>query len=310
MTSFKVEQLPSPLNVLGEGPHWSIEHQCLYYNDIYGGTIHRYDYAQNKTYTATIDGFPVISFIIPVEGDNQKFIIGTDKKVTLIEWDGVSEQGKFIKTVGEVEFDLPDNRFNDAKTDSRGRFYGGTMRLEAKGDIFEARLGTFYRYDALKQKFVGLKKNIGVSNGLCWNEAGNLFYYIDSCDLDVKEYHVDENGDLSNERKVIDFTVNGARPSFVPDGMTIDTDGNLYVATFGGSTVYKINPKKGKIELEIKFPCEQITSAAFGGPNLDILFVTTAAKEFKSPQPAPAGALFKVTGLGVKGTPMHNVNLG
>lgn len=61
--------------------------------------------------------------------------------------------------------------------------------------------------------------------------------------------------------------------------------------------------------LEIKIPAEQVTSAAFGGPNLDILFVTTAAKEFSSPQPAPAGALFKVTGLGVTGTKMYSVKL-
>lgn len=67
--------------------------------------------------------------------------------------------------------------------------------------------------------------------------------------------------------------------------------------------------RTGKVELEIKLPCEQVTSAAFGGPNLDILYVTTAAKEFKSPQPAPAGALFAVTGLGVKGTPMYPVDL-
>jgi len=112
----------------------------------------------------------------------------------------------------------------------------------------------------------------------------------------------------ANGRVVIDFTVDGKRPDFVPDGMTIDSDGYLYVATFGASKVFKINPTTGAIELEIKFPAEQVTSAAFGGPNLDILFVTTAAKEFKSPQPAPAGQLFKVTGLG-KGLPMKSVKL-
>lgn len=113
----------------------------------------------------------------------------------------------------------------------------------------------------------------------------------------------------ANERVVIDFKINGERPPFVPDGMTIDANGSLYVATFGGSTVYKINPSNGAVELEIKFPAEQVTSAAFGGPNLDILYVTTASKEFKSKQPVPAGKLFMVTGLGVKGTPMTSVKL-
>lgn len=67
--------------------------------------------------------------------------------------------------------------------------------------------------------------------------------------------------------------------------------------------------RTGKIELEIKIPAEQVTSVAFGGPNLDILYVTTASKEFKSPQPAPAGSLFKVTNLGAKGTKMTSVKL-
>lgn len=113
----------------------------------------------------------------------------------------------------------------------------------------------------------------------------------------------------ANERVVIDFKVNGERPPFVPDGMTIDAEGSLYIATFGGNTIYKVHPKSGKVLLEIKIPAEQVTSAAFGGPNLDILYVTTAGKEFSSPQPPPAGALFKVTGLGVKGTKMTSVKL-
>lgn len=113
----------------------------------------------------------------------------------------------------------------------------------------------------------------------------------------------------ANERVVIDFTINGTRPDFVPDGMTIDANGSLYVATFGASKVFKINPVSGCIELEIKIPAEQVTSVAFGGPKLDILFVTTAGKEFKSKQPPPAGKLFKVTGLGVTGLAMTSVKL-
>lgn len=112
----------------------------------------------------------------------------------------------------------------------------------------------------------------------------------------------------ANGRVVIDFTINGSRPNFVPDGMTIDKDGYIYVATFGASKIFKINPSTGAIELEIKIPAEQVTSCAFGGPNLDILYVTTAGKEFKSKQPPPAGKLFKITGLGV-GLPMKSVKL-
>lgn len=123
----------------------------------------------------------------------------------------------------------------------------------------------------------------------------NFFYLFLSCAV-------------ANEVVIIDFTVNGERPNFVPDGMTIDTDGNLYVATFGGWKLYKINPKTRSIEMEIKMPCEQVTSAAFGGPNLDILYVTTASHERGTKQPPPSGRLFKITGLG-KGFPMKSVKL-
>ncbi|XP_063704399.1 regucalcin-like isoform X2 [Culicoides brevitarsis] len=310
MPSYKVEQVTvAPLNVLGEGPHWDADRQCLYWNDIYGGTIHRYDEKENKAYQATVEGEPVIGFIIPVFGHPDQFILGTGTRVIRISWDGKSPKATKIGIVGEVEQDRTNTRFNDAKVDPRGRLFAGTMRLEECGDIFAARWGTFYRYTKT-DGFKGLKTHIGVSNGLTWNEKTNKFYYIDSCDLDVKEFDYEpRTGEISNERKVINLD-NGVRPPpFVPDGMTSDTEGNLYVATFGGSKILKINPTTGKIIMEIMIPAEQVTSCAFGGPNLDTLYVTTAKKEFKNKQPPPAGGLFKITGLGVTGVKMYSVLL-
>jgi gluconolactonase len=132
MASYKVEVVESsPISVLGEGPHWDVERQSLYYNDIYGDvqSISRYDYREEKTYNAVIPGHPVISFIIPVAGTKDEFIVGSGKKIVLIKWDGKSSTAPAVKTVGEVESSLPENRFNDAKCDPSGRFYGGTMRI-------------------------------------------------------------------------------------------------------------------------------------------------------------------------------------
>lgn len=91
--------------------------------------------------------------------------------------------------------------------------------------------------------------------------------------------------------------------------MTIDADGFLYMATWGASKILRIDPASGQVVSEIEFPAKQITSAAFGGPNLDILYVTSAATERDGAQPKPAGALFAVTGLGVRGLPMNKVRL-
>ncbi|XP_055326181.1 regucalcin-like [Sitodiplosis mosellana] len=317
--SFKVEAVPSPKSILGEGPHWDEQLQSLFYNDIYGteASILRYDFKENKTYSAKIDGEKIVGFIIPVANTTKtceldEYAVGICRRVGIVHWDGKSPKALLGPIAFEVEDDKPENRFNDAKADPVGRFYGGTMRQESKGDLFDVAAGTFYKYikgDGVYELLHG----IYVSNGMAWNESTNKFYYIDSCKFNVREYDWDPStGDISNERIAIDFKVNGKNPPFIPDGMTIDTDGNLYVATYGGSKVLKVDPKKGKIVLEIPIPARQVTSVCFGGPNLDILYVTSASAPANAAaiglhpddkQSELDGRLFKVTGLGVKGFP-------
>lgn len=131
-SSYKVEVVEaSPMSVLGEGPHWDIDRQSLYYIDIYGTnqSVSRYDYNEDKTYNAKIPGYPLVSFIIPVDKTNDQFLVGVGKKLLIIQWDGKSSEAKAVNVVGEVESDMPENRFNDGKCDPFGRFYGGTMRM-------------------------------------------------------------------------------------------------------------------------------------------------------------------------------------
>lgn len=85
--------------------------------------------------------------------------------------------------------------------------------------------------------------------------------------------------------------------------MTIDTDGYLWVALFNGSAVIKVDPKIGTVVDKVAIPAEQVTSVTFGGPNLDILFVTTASFNLVSEQKPPCGSTFMVTGIGAKGYP-------
>lgn len=230
----------------------------------------------------------------------------------MIAWDGRSATTKVVRIVGEVEqgAEFKTNRFNDGKCDKNGRLYAGTMRLEECGDIFDAANGSLYKYEKKRNSFDWLKGQIGVSNGLAWNDTTNKFYYIDSCQLDVKEFDYNpETGAIENERQVIDFRVNGEKPEFVPDGMTIDAQGFLYVCTWGGSRIIRVEPTSGKIDMEIQFPTTRITSAAWGGPKLDILFVTTASKQVEEQFPPPAGGLFKVTGLNAVGTKMYRAKV-
>ncbi|XP_011177931.2 regucalcin [Zeugodacus cucurbitae] len=299
--SYQIEPIPNGETLIGEGPHWDIETQNLYFVDIDVDRVLRYDYKENKTYSAKIEGEEFASFIIPVEGENGKFVVGCGRRVVVIAWDGVSPKAQVVRVVREVqpgdEFAL--NRLNDGKADPRGRLFAGTMYNDQK-DLFSKRKGELYSFEKGKPAAL-IKGDIGISNGLAWNEKAKKFYFIDSVDYNVKEYDYNvETGVASNPRVVF------KHGSHLPDGMTIDSDGNIYICTFTGATVYKVNPSTAEVLLEIKMPCKQITSAAFGGPNLDILYVTTSKL---NDQPSPAGNTFKVTGLGVKGLPMTKVQL-
>lgn len=305
---FHVSVLPSPKSHLGEGPHWDECKQSLYYSDITGAAILRYDFNENKIYSATVDGESLVSFIIPVANATKtcefdEYALGLSRRVGVVHWDGITSRAVIGPIAFEVEDDGSDNRFNDAKADPVGRFYGGTMRSEKSGPILEVASGKLYKY--IKGDGVyPLLENIYISNGLAWNEEKNKFYYIDSGKFNVREYDWDRStGDISNERVVIDLSDNGKNPGYIPDGMTIDVEGNLYVACFGGSKVIKIDPIKGKILLEIPIPAPQVTSVAFGGPDLDILFVTTANLPELGKTTEFSGRLFQVTGLKTKGFP-------
>lgn len=134
----------------------------------------------------------MVSFIIPVEGTTDEFAVGINRRIGVVRWDGKSPKATLLRIALEVEPEAryKTNRFNDAKADPHGRFFGGTMRLEECGDIFDAAEGSFYRF-AQDQAVAKLKTNIGVSNGLAWNEKTNKFYFIDTCASDVKEFDYD-----------------------------------------------------------------------------------------------------------------------
>lgn len=244
----------------------------------------------------------MIGFIVPVEGNEDEFIVGADNRLVVIKWNGVSKTAAVIRNYAEVDQNIKSTRFNDGKVDPRGRIYSGTMRSEKHGDIRETRLGTLYRFDGGIS--IALRKNVNISNGLAWNEATNKFYYIDSGDHDVKEYDWNPStGEISNSKVVLELE--NKECGF--DGMTIDENGFLYIATFGEGVVKKFDPRARQVVHEIKIPnAMQITSVAFGGPNLDELFVTTAAI---TGFPGPNGRLFKVTGLGSKGTQMYEAKI-
>ncbi|XP_014356902.2 regucalcin-like [Papilio machaon] len=296
--SVSVKKVTEPV-LIGEGPHWDAEAQALYFVSIDEMTIHKY-VPETGLHTKTkLDGR--VSFIISLEGTTDHFVVGLERKLVIIKWDGgEGSKVEIIKELAEVDIELPTNRLNDGKVDPKGRLFAGSLGQMTPSGEFEKEKGSLYRLD--ERGCVKLFDRVNVSNGLAWDLKEKAFYYIDSMDYKISRYDYDvESGNISNKSYIFDFKKNEVNGG--PDGMTIDTDGNLWIAIFYESCVLKVDPRSGNILDKVVIPANQITSVTFGGRNMDTLFVTTASLNLGEEQKPPCGATFMVTGLGVRGHP-------
>ncbi|KAL2747294.1 regucalcin-like isoform X1 [Vespula maculifrons] len=287
---------------LTEGPHWDDGSQKLYFVDIVNQKLYRLDPLSGSVTSTYIENGPV-GVAVPVEDEPNKFVAGSGTDFVLVTWDsGLNLTKASSKVLSTVDKNRKNTRWNDGKVDSSGRFWGGTMGPEINGDVVPDQ-GTFYR---IEKDFVPRVEisPVSISNGLAWNKEDDTFYYIDSPTRQIAAYDYNPlSGSISNKRIVFDLGKNNISTG-VPDGMTIDTDGNLWIAVFNGSVVLNVNPKTGKLIRYIRLPAERVTSVAFGGPNLQTLYITTSsyglsdAEKKKQPK---AGCVFEVKGLGVNG---------
>ncbi|XP_058797119.1 regucalcin-like isoform X2 [Phymastichus coffea] len=291
---------------LGEGPHWDVTSQKLYYVDINGQKIMRLDPTTGKVnYAYMKDGH--VGVVVPVEGTKDKLIAGVGRNVVLVSWDGESNNDNPpIKVLASLDTDRTDTRINDGKCDPAGRFWAGTMGLEVNSTI-EPNRGALYLIDS-DSSVKKVLSPVSISNGLTWNLQKDVMYYIDSMTRQVSAYDYNNaDGSITNKRVIFDIKSNNIEG--LPDGMTNDADGNLWVALFNGKAVIQIDPKRGKLLRKIELPVDRITSVAFGGPQLDTLYVTSAYVGMTAEQrklKPDSGALYSIKGLGVKGCPPNN----
>nr|CAD7451411.1 unnamed protein product [Timema bartmani]CAD7464760.1 unnamed protein product [Timema tahoe] len=179
--------------------------------------------------------------------------------------------------------------------------WAGTMGPEPTVGNTVPYQGAFYSLDTYSHDAEPHILNVSISNGLAWNAAGDVLYWIDTPTLNVYAFDFDvDSAEISNQRSVFNFTANNV--TGFPDGMTIDSDGNLWVACFSGGQVINVDPRTSRLLQTVKIPAERVTSAMFGGPQLDTLFVTTSRfglTDDQLLQQPLAGSVFAVTGLGV-----------
>jgi len=275
---------------LGEGPHWDAEKQELFLVDIDGHKVVRYVPATDELFSVTLDGR--VSPVVPIAGSPNKYIVGVEQELKILEWDGRSTYPTSLTSIERMN-EVPTTRFNDGKCDPRGRLVAGTY------DTSGGTGGNLYSLNA-NGDLSKLESGIKISNGLSWSADQRTMYYTDTQTgrVDAFDYDI-ETGKVQNRRQVFNVWESGHGGS--PDGHTIDSDGNLWVCTFGGSKVLNINPRTRSLirVVDLTGYASQVTSAAFGGQNLDILYVTSA-EEGIEPEPS-SGSLFAIHDLGVTG---------
>ncbi|NLF02558.1 MAG: SMP-30/gluconolactonase/LRE family protein [Anaerolineales bacterium] len=283
----ELEHLVHAANELGEGALWHPDEQALYWLDILGRAVFRYD---------------------PATGNYQRFSVNT--RVTVL---GLRERGGFvvgsadglgfwepgcseIDSIANPTAGQPGVRLNDGAVDPLGNFWVGSMN-----EVDETRSdGALYRLDpagGLRE----MESGFTVSNGVDWSPDGRTMVFTDTRRRVILAYDFDlETGEISNRRTFAEIPDGQG----FPDRLTVDTEGGVWSARWGGWRVVRHSPD-GTVDRELRLPVANVTSCSFGGPDLDELYITSARVTLSDAElsgQAWAGDLFRVK-VGVQGRP-------
>ena len=275
----KVELVIDSKSDLGEGAIWNYKTGELIWVNITG---------------------KILNFYHPKTGNNKEMftgqLIGTvvptsNENVLVALQNGIYSLNPLTgtkKIIVNPEENLPNNRFNDGKCDPAGRFWVGTMSMNG-----EEKAGALYRLnsDSTLHKMI---EKVSISNGIVWSLDNKKMYYIDTPTQKVMAYNYNnETGEISHPKLAVDVP----KEMGSPDGMTLDSNGNIWVALWGGAAVACWNPESGKLLDKIDVPAKNVTSCAFGDDDLQTLYITTArtdsGKDDLEKYPN-AGGVFKI----------------
>lgn len=269
---------------LGEGPIWDDRADELIFVDSEAGLIYRFDPAAECLSQVAVG--PMIGAALPREAGG--FVATSVDGLLTVEPSGES------RLLVPVEQDRPHCRMNDAKCDSRGRLFSGTL-----SSPFERGGNALYRIDP-DGSLHCIQAGITVSNGIGWSPDERLFYYVDTSARGIDRFDYDiDTGAISGRRRFVDID----RADGFPDGLCVDAEGHVWIALFMGGQVRRYDPD-GRLVARISLPVSTVTSCNFGGPALTDLYITTARNHVPADARAGeplAGALFRcrpgVTGL-------------
>jgi len=280
----QIEQMGETRDVVGEGPVWCQGEQALYWVDIRGPFVRRFTAA-----TGVVDSWrmpELVGSLAVCKGGG--LILALKSSLSLFD-----PSTQRFATCAAPEADRANVRFNDGKADRRGRFWAATMNdAERRPD------GTLYCYDGHQCK--ATISDIVIPNSLCWSPDDCTMYFADSYLHTLFAFDYDlQSGRIGSRREFARM-----QAPAIPDGATVDAEGYVWCAEYGGWRVSRFSPD-GRLDRMIELPVEQPTSCAFGGARFELLYVTTASQRLSSDQLAAqplAGALLAID-VGVKGLP-------
>lgn len=272
---------------LGEAPTWDADAHLLIWVDITRGLVHRFDPETGRD-TPLEAGQPLGAAVPSKSG---RLALATRDGFSLL--DPVTGR---IELVAEVRA-IPETMMNDGKCDAAGRFWAGTKDVQG-----HRPLGSLYRLGT-DHRAVEVLTGVTISNGLGWSPDQRTMYYIDSGTHGIDRFDFEsETGSMSNRRRMVELPKGWG----LPDGMTVDEEGSLWVAFWTGSALRRIAPD-GRVASVVELPVSQVTSCAFGGDDLSDLYVTSARNglsEDQLRQQPHAGGLFRLRPR-VRGLPHH-----
>jgi sugar lactone lactonase YvrE len=241
-----------------EAPHWDDRTKTLLFVDLTGGAVFRYDGSGRRLGSFSVG--QEVGAAVPRRGGGLVLAVRDGIAVAADDGDG-------FELTAPVEREIAGNRMNDAKCDPAGRLFAGTTAFD-----FSPHSAALYRVEP-GWAFEQVVRGVTQSNGVAWSPSGSQMYFIDSATqgIDVFDYDIG-TGSIGNRRRLVTIE----RAHGIPDGMTADNQGNIWVACFGGAAVRCFSPAGEQVG-EVFFPVSQVTSCAFGGPGLADLYVTSAA---------------------------------
>ena len=275
----KPEMIVDSRCATGENPLWHPKESALYWVDIPPGLLYRYDPASGEA-AVVFDAHRAIGgFTLEADGSLLLFM----DRGTIGRWrDGSFE---IISEIGLASH----SRFNDVFADPEGRVFAGVMETPE-------RPGMLLRFERGAHPAV-VADDLTIPNGMGFTPDLSRLYFTDSNQRRIYQFDYDQaTGDLTDRRVWLQLSNEG-----VPDGMTVDVNGDVWSARWDGSALFRYSPDAIENQ-RIAFPANQVSSIAFGGPNFDVAYVTTAGGHDRAKNGELAGALFKVD-LGVRGRP-------